>query len=243
MYSSTAPRGHFKPWAFLWMPEFTSAFRFIYPTLLVAAWDRAYLWDIPTCQLVQTITEIQCPGPGSPTLGNINYVELSERHVFICGTSTIRIFSRGSGEHVLDIPSIQTSYANRHYKILPDNHLHAMPGSILLPHETRSYFTPAMPEHRLIDEFVAGASLKAYICVSIEATSSAVHVSPCGRNLVAMLASSKLVVWYDFERVLRNEVKIHDIALSIRLGSSRISTKYLAFDNRRIAVATVSVIL
>jgi len=36
---------------------------------------------------------------------------------------------------------------------------------------------------------------------------------------------------------------MHDIALSIQLGSSRISTKYLAFDNRRIAVATVSVIL
>lgn len=81
------------------------------------------------------------------------------------------------------------------------------------------------------------------LCIIIEVTLPAVHVSSCGRNLVAMLASSKVVMWYDFERVLRGEVKMRDIALTFQLGSPRSSSKYLAFDDRRIAVATVSALL
>ena len=51
--------GYFRPWAVLHMPELTSAFRFVYPTLIVAAYDRAYLWDIPSGKLIQTIKECQ----------------------------------------------------------------------------------------------------------------------------------------------------------------------------------------
>jgi len=171
MHISTAPRGHFKPWALLEMPEFTSAFRFVYPTLVVVAWDRAYLWDIPTGRLIQTIAETQravvgADGPGPiELLGDINYVEVSERHVFICGTHMIRIFSRASGKCVFDIPSSQFSYANWHYKIVPVNPSHVTPGAILVPHQTDSYFIPPMAENGLFNEFVAGASLKMWICV------------------------------------------------------------------------------
>jgi hypothetical protein len=163
-HSVNAPHGHFKPWALLEMPELTSAFRFVYPTLLVAAWDQAYLWDIPSGELIQTITEIQGTADEPGTLGRINYVELSSRHVFICGTYLIRIFSRASGKRVLDIPSNQFSYANWQYNILPSTPPQIMPGSVLVRHQTQSYFSPA-EDGRLINEFAAGTSLNIHLYV------------------------------------------------------------------------------
>jgi hypothetical protein len=47
---------------------------------------------------------------------------------------------------------------------------------------------------------------------------------------------------YDFERAVRGEVEMREIALDIQLGSPSCRSKYLAFENGRIAVATVRVL-
>ena len=85
----------------------TSAFRFVYPTLIVAAYDHAYLWDIPSGRLIQTIEECQLIAleDGNNHLLGIKYVEISERHVFITGQFYLRVFSRATGKSVLNFSS------------------------------------------------------------------------------------------------------------------------------------------
>ena len=60
------------------MPELGRAFRFVYPTLLVAGYNKAYLYDVETGNLVQTVENTQTPRDGI-FLGDINYVELMPR--------------------------------------------------------------------------------------------------------------------------------------------------------------------
>jgi hypothetical protein len=84
------------------MPENSRAFRFVFPTLLVASHTNAYLWDVPSGRLIQTIPEIQ----GKTELGSIRYVELSAKYVVICGKKQLRIFSRSNqGKLLLAIPT------------------------------------------------------------------------------------------------------------------------------------------
>jgi hypothetical protein len=49
----------FKPYALLHCPEETRAYRFVYPTLLTAARDKAYLWDVPSARVVEVVHGIQ----------------------------------------------------------------------------------------------------------------------------------------------------------------------------------------
>ena len=103
---SSATAGFFQPWAVL--HEQTNAFRFVYPTLIAAGYDWAYLWDIPTGRHIQTIEECQFisseDGNNHYLLG-IMYVEISERHVFFVGQFYIRVFSRATGKSVLNFSS------------------------------------------------------------------------------------------------------------------------------------------
>jgi hypothetical protein len=99
--------GYFQPWAVLHSPEPTSAFCFVYPTLIVAAYDRAYLWDIPSGKLIQTIEDCQfiASEDGNHLLHGIMYVEISQRHIFIAGQFYLRVFSRATGKSVLNFSS------------------------------------------------------------------------------------------------------------------------------------------
>ncbi|KAJ8494397.1 hypothetical protein ONZ45_g13249 [Pleurotus djamor] len=72
-------RGHFRPWLLLTPPAPTLAYRFIYPTLLVCGHDQAFLYDIPSGQLIQTIKDIQQINEMGEELGDLRYVELSAR--------------------------------------------------------------------------------------------------------------------------------------------------------------------
>ena len=52
-------RAQFSPYALFQMPEHTRAYRFVYPTLLVASLERAFLWNIHTGEMVQVLDAIQ----------------------------------------------------------------------------------------------------------------------------------------------------------------------------------------
>ncbi len=105
-YPSTS-KGYFKPWAMLVTPAPGRAFRFVYPVLLIAGLSTAYLYDVESANLIQTIHNTQFMHDGE-SLGEINYVELSPLHVFICGSIQLRIFDRESGSLLYCISS------NRH---------------------------------------------------------------------------------------------------------------------------------
>nr|GAT47076.1 predicted protein [Mycena chlorophos] len=68
----------------------------------------------------------------------------------------------------------------------------------------------------------------------------AVHVSECGSHLVALLASSRLVIIPFFHRIIRGETTLREIALDIQVGSPQKLSTYLAFENGRIGVATAT---
>ncbi|KAJ4490203.1 hypothetical protein J3R30DRAFT_3276999 [Lentinula aciculospora] len=234
-HAATYPKGHFKPWAVLKMPRVTHAFRFVYPTLLVGAWDHVFLWDIPSSELIQTITPIQEPeDPNSAfavvlanapsfvarlgSLDNLNYVDVDEKHAFICGVTALRVFSRATGKCILDVPSTRREYGSRRFSVIYESEM-STDGAVLVNHYTdgkeldlsRSSFQP-----RSIDEFIA------------------VHVSSCGRHLVAMLASSRVVIIKNFQdgpSSLDNRMSSYNLGLC----SSR--SKYLAIHNDRVAVA------
>lgn len=65
--SATVPtpcaRAQFSPYALLLMPEPTRASRFVFPTLLASSLEKAFLWDVPTGERVQTLEGIQVVPP------------------------------------------------------------------------------------------------------------------------------------------------------------------------------------
>jgi hypothetical protein len=94
-----APRGQFRPWALLAYPQLTRAYRLAYPTLICASSRKAFLHDVRTGSLVQTI---------DITIRSLCYVDVSERHVFVCEHDVVHVFSRESGSEILRIPADAT---------------------------------------------------------------------------------------------------------------------------------------
>ena len=163
LYPRTSADSLFRPWAVLHMPEPTSAFRFVYPTLMVAAYDCVYLWDVPSGTLIQTIQEIQecqlIPSEDGLNhyLHRIMYVEISERHVFLVGQFYMRIFSRETCESIWDLSSAERGYGL--WKYMPTN-LHVQtPGSALERYEIASsqeVFELRDRKRIIYDRFVSG---------------------------------------------------------------------------------------
>ncbi|KAI0759997.1 hypothetical protein BD413DRAFT_487088 [Trametes elegans] len=225
-WSASAPRGHFRPWALIDTPEFGRAYRFVYPDLLVSALRKAYAWDVRTGELVLELENVQ----GDYPVGDINYVELSATHVFICSSSALRIFSRENKAMVLEIPSYQLSYADVRLAVQLDpaiaRRAQATPGEAMslpaVPTQTTSLYTASYAEF------------------------SAVHVSRTGTDIITQLSDSRLVVIRDFMRVARGEVPLKQAALEIgkilppRQGPDEHFSIYLAFEHGRAGVVTTS---
>lgn len=161
-YHSRTLRGHFLPWALVDMPVFGRAFRFVYPNLLVASEDEAFVWDIPTMRNIITIHDTQTPVDGA-ILGLINYVELSDRYIIICGTGQLRIFSKSpQGALLYHIPTSTSTYAKSTLD-LSNEYERGTPGIVLSPLATRRHAKditataqPLPPHLMRFDGFVAG---------------------------------------------------------------------------------------
>ncbi|KAH9038563.1 hypothetical protein EDB85DRAFT_429957 [Lactarius pseudohatsudake] len=87
LYHQYAPLGQFRPWALLRFPEFAWEYRLAYPTLLCASDEHAFLHDVRTGSLLQTI-ELQ--------YHDIYGGDVNERHVFFCRPDAVHVFSRES---------------------------------------------------------------------------------------------------------------------------------------------------
>lgn len=93
-------RGQFTPWARLQIPEDPNdglVFKLTRGTLLAFNADRAFLYDIEKAELQQTI-EVQ-------VLGKVQYVDISEQHVFLLSPLQLAVYDRVSGLRVLSVPS------------------------------------------------------------------------------------------------------------------------------------------
>jgi hypothetical protein len=110
VHYQNAPRGHFRPWAKLNFPQLMLlAYRFAYPTLLYAGNEHAFLHDVRTGALVQTIMiELDMEEDlleGGEDFGGVRYVDVNERHAFVCESRAIHVFARDGGAEVLRISS------------------------------------------------------------------------------------------------------------------------------------------
>lgn len=95
-------RGVYLPFALLNPPTRTKASRFVYPHLVMAseAAHKAYIWDIPTSTLIQTIVIDPLPQPGDYGLPQIiYYVELNEDFVFVCWSFCLMVYYRAPQDH------------------------------------------------------------------------------------------------------------------------------------------------
>ncbi|KAG1742642.1 uncharacterized protein EDB91DRAFT_1127241 [Suillus paluster] len=219
-FASSTNRGHFRPWALLQMPEFTRAFRFSYPTLLSAGAINAYLWDIPTSRLVETISNIQAPNQDG-MLGRLNYVEVNDHYAFFCGSIQLRIFARGGGALVYHLAM----------KDLPSTNWDVLPDSNDVPC-TSSLYQP----QRLHETFHVSETSQSHFV--------AVHVSSSGKDLAALTASGIFVWIPGFERLIHREATLNDIATLLNFNPSpdnpRDISIYLALgeSNEKAAIAT-----
>ncbi len=96
LYHQYAPHGQFRPWALLRFHELTCVYRLAYPTLMCASYEHAFLHDVRTGSLVQTI-DIR--------LRSLRDVDVNEYHAFMCEPDAVHVFSRESGTEVLCIPA------------------------------------------------------------------------------------------------------------------------------------------
>ncbi len=152
-----APHGHFRPWAKLSFPTFTRAYRLAYPTLLCAGVDRAYLHDVRTGALVQTIDI-------SPE--DICYVDVNERYVFVCEPEALRVFSRADGGNEV----LRIQRGDSFSKVLgPSTPINRDPFVSVLPLHTGNDAHPPI--------FKAGASLPSYLPTHIHSVE--LKYSPC----------------------------------------------------------------
>ncbi len=219
-----APHGHFRPWAKLSFPTFTRAYRLAYPTLLCAGMDRAYLHDVRTGALVQTI-DIRPE--------DICYVDVSERHVFVCEPEALHVFSRADGGK----------------EVLRIERGHLMLFKVLGPSTPidRDPFVSVLPLHPGVQErppiFIAGACVARH-CPFIRLKSHfhflLAHVSRDGRDLVIMTTRSHVILIRDFERICRGETSVETSGPILHL-SRQAECFYLAFEHGHVCVATVRI--
>lgn len=219
-HASPTSRGHFRPWALLHMPESTRAFRFSYPTLLSAGANNAYLWDVPTSCLVETITNIQAPNPDG-ILGSITYVEVNDQYAFFCGSNQLRIFARGGGALVYHL--CMKDLQRISWDVLPDHSIDPCPSSFFQPQRLHEAY------------HVSSTSRSNFV---------AAHVSSSGKD-IGVLTASGIFIWIPgFERLFHREVMLDDIATLLNFNASRDNVRdisvYLALgeSNEKAAIAT-----
>jgi len=214
-----AARGQYRPFAVLSNPSATRAYRLVYPHLLVALWSvmEVYIWHIPTAALVQILT---LTIPWDNPRPDICYVEISDDHVFLCLSAGLVVYSRQTGTAVFEVPSHNPSN-------LVDRALSqalrlgkTLPRPITTSPELESHpLVPAVSKEGTVDLLSSGFT--------------AVHVSPSGRDLVAVSKQGLLFYIPDFADSENLENRVH----TITLGSSAV---YMAYDGKRIAVCTVT---
>ncbi|KAF9523802.1 hypothetical protein CPB83DRAFT_821046 [Crepidotus variabilis] len=184
------PRGCFEPYALLRDKEITRASRFCYPTLLTAAKDQAYLWDIPTGKVVEVIKGIQ----------NAKLAVISEqRHVS-------RPIRESNGDHELgDDDGLE--HVNAPQVLTPEVSLSTIPADDFddweLESELDDYIAPQdlttlrgihYVDHSSAHTFIAGQYILKIFAKSTAISTQCKDFKPINEHeqLVFTLSSSKL---------------------------------------------------
>lgn len=214
-HSSTVGRIQFRPWALLAIPG-SHAFRFVFPSLLVASVDQAFLWDVTIPQLSLAIPNTQqhhfSPQP-------IVYVELSDHFVFICFVHLLRVFSRHDGTPVYDLDITTMSHDTFIHQICLAQERNGGDNMVLVDQPTQKHKLPL-------------ATWGAFFL--------AVHVN--GSDLAILFTDSTVAVIRDFERVIKGQIGLNNSSILVSLFPSNAMSNspatYLAFAKGKIVVTS-----
>jgi hypothetical protein len=206
-------RGVFTPFCTFQTPRPARATRFVYPTLAVVTADgrNAYLYDVPSATLAQTIDIHRAE---STLNENTLYVEISARHVFVCTVLCLRIISRETGKVVCTIDPNTMPF--------PD----MAPLSWAADSDLMTFRS-----FRIFGARFSRPAPPGVFC--------AVHVSPCGRHFVAVTPTGYVLLVPNFEQAIKAEgdqTKLEGVGYALKLN---VGIVYMAFDGKRIVLATV----
>jgi len=236
-------RGQFVPWARLLIPEIGRAFKLTRGTLLVASAQRAFLYDVEKAELRQTI-EMHALGPG-----HLRYVDVSEQHIFIVTNRRLNVYDRANGSCVLSIPAGRLPWD---FYASPENQWRCTEDTF---NDGELGFRRAEPPNWADreDYFHAGVWSKILSWVlPIWLTSPCqVHVSSCGKHLVIMAMSSRIILVQDFWRLfptlsptspptlITSPITLRHISKQVDFYTDRPVLEmegYLAYDRGKVAV-------
>ncbi|KAH0837786.1 hypothetical protein J3R83DRAFT_5966 [Lanmaoa asiatica] len=177
---------------------------------------------VPRSQLVSVIRDTQRLHHGLQ-LAAINYVEVNDLYVFICGGGGLRIFAREGGALLYQLSTRELTSAT--WDVLPQT-----------PGLASSVVHPQMLLHNH------------HSPASFHGEFMACHVSASGNDLAVLTSNGRLVILPDFQRLFAesNTVYHRDIAIILNFqpfSSDGENSYYLAVGGRngRLAIATVRV--
>ena len=219
MHRQYAPRGQFRPWALLAFPDLTRAYRLAYPTLICGNNKQAFLHDVRTGSLVQTI-DIR--------LRALCYIDVNERHAFACDPNAVHVFSRESGNEILCVSADAAMLCMLVGDPPPDNFITAL--------------SVSPKEEKIHSKIIAGEFTHTLWFTPRFHThiSPVAHVSRDGRDLVIMTHTRRVVFIQDFERICRGETSLGMAGLSLNIQPLDVC-RYLGFEHGRVCVATVRI--
>ena len=226
-------RGQFVPWARLLGPENGRMFKLTRGTLLVSSAETAFLYDVEKAELQQTI-ELR-----SSNLGRLQYVDVSERHVFVVGILRLNVYDRTNGSNVLTIDAGRFPW---NFYASPENQWRCLEETFNYGELGFRRTAPSNWAHRE-DYFNAGvwSRILSTVVVPIWLTPPCqVHVSSCGKHLAIMGMSSRIILVQDFWRLFApSSTKLHHISKQIDFYSDRPTLEpqgYLAYDRGKVAI-------
>jgi hypothetical protein len=220
--------GHFHPWAHIQTPITTWVFRLVFPTLLTGGFDRYFLYDVPSAQLIQTIHD---PADTvQDAWGGVNYVEINEEYVFASRPGGIRVFSRETGNMIFHLDNRQLQAP----LLLTTRPLHGRVKDAGLAAQVVIVEPSDLPPTH--DRFNAGESSSFFHSFFFWLNMQTVHISSCGSHLVCLRSGQYgLLIIRNFGQVLAGTLTLQDAALAM----ARDNFNYLAVDGDRFAVGDV----
>lgn len=239
-------RGAYLPFALFVSPAPARSYRLVYPHLLVAS-DSAYqafIWHIPTSTLVETI-EIEAPQnqESSYQPPHINYIDFNSSFIFVCWSIALVMYRRETASHqtnmtvLLDLKSIVGNTDTISPRGIPCD---TFVGHVLSDHGP---FTTSST-HPLLGPGGAYSVTKFnnHPSLTVGRWFSATHISPNGRDLVAVTGVGWLIYIPDFQITAPGQRKRRPFRICFSPNRIRY-IDYLAFDGARILLAIDSEIM
>ena len=238
-------RGQFVPWACLQVPENCRAFKLTRGTLLVSSTQRVFLYDVEQGELREDFPV--------NTVGQLRYVDVNEKHMFIVSTLELNVYDRANGTCVLSINAGRLPWG---YYASPENQWRRAEET---PNDGELGFRRAAPPNWADreDYFHAGvwSRIPCAAASLIWLTSPRpVHVSPCGKHLAIMALSTRIILIQDFWRLFptlsssspptltESPIKLQHISKQIDFYVDRPTLEtggYLAYDCGKVAVVGI----